>query len=379
MKKVQSYILILLFLILIFGCSIATLFHRDREFSDTENRSLAQMPVVTLDTVLDGSFESDYEEYLTDQFFARDDWLSLKTDVERVTGHTMSNDIFFADDGYLIEAHTGTFTSEQAQQNISLLANFAGEYLDQFGNFHMTVMIIPNAVDILREKLPAFASPFDEEDYLLEVKDALPEDVWFDAGSVLREHSGEEIYYRTDHHWKTLGAFYVYQAWAKKEGLPVSDLTDYEIETVTESFEGTVQSKLGIHTVKDTIEVFHDPDAPSVLVKKDESGEFSDTLYDESALQTKNQYEYFLGGNTALVKIATNAQTGRRILIVKDSYANCFIPFLLSDFDEIDALDIRYYDQPLHELIEKEGYTDLLFLYNASGFAEDTSLAKLLN
>ncbi len=378
MSKVQSISTTIVFVALIFGFCVATLFHQDIEYSETENRTLAQMPEVSFSSLTDGSFESDYEEYLSDQFFLRDNWISLKTLSERVVGRTESKDIFFADDDYLIEAHTGTFTSDLAKQNISTLKEFSDQYVDTFGRNHMTVMVIPNAVDILRDKLPAFASPYDEELYLAQIKDALPEGIVFDASSVLQAHSGEELYYRTDHHWTTLAAFYVYQAWAKEMGLTVPESSNYEIEAVTGSFEGTVQSKLGIHTVTDTIEEYLDPNLSAYTVEKDNSGVFLDTVYDESALDTKNKYDYFLGGNNALISISTQADSGRRILVIKDSYAHCFAPFLLSEFEEIDLLDIRYYNQELSALIEEGQYTDLLFLYNASGFAEDVTLGKLL-
>ncbi len=378
MKKIQAWSSIVLFIILIFGISIVTLLHKDTEYSETENRTLAQMPQVHLSSVLDGSFESDYEDYLTDQFILRDEWIALKTNVERFTLHTEINDVFFAEDDYLIEGHTGTFTTELAASNLSVLAQFCRKYLPQFGEEHMTIMIVPNAVDILRDKLPAFASPYDEEIYLENIKEALPDGIWFDVRAVLQKHQEEDLFYRTDHHWKTLAAFYVYQAWAGEEGFPVPEESSYEIETVTDSFEGTVQAKLGIHTVMDTIERYLDPAAPAYTVEKDDNGEILDTLYDEDALDTKSKYDYFFGGNNALTRIETEAGTGRRILVIKDSYAHCFVPFLLSEFDEIDALDIRYYNQLVSDLIENGEYTDLLFLYNASGFAEDTSLRRLL-
>ncbi|MCD8397137.1 MAG: hypothetical protein LUD12_08155 [Lachnospiraceae bacterium] len=383
MNKTQSWNIITLFGILIFGFAIATLIAPDTEYSETENRTLAQMPEISLDALLDGSFEADYEDYLTDQFVLRDNWIALKTGTERVMGRTQSNDIYFADDDYLIEAHTGTFTSEQAATNIQLLAQFVEKYSGQFADGHMTVMIVPNAVDILRELLPAFAAPYDEGEYLENVQEAVSEaadteTVWFDARQVLQEHSDEEIYYRTDHHWKTLGAFYVYQAWAEAQGYAVPSADAYQVTVVTEEFEGTIQSKLGIHTVTDSIELYLDPEDPYYTVEKDGSGEISYSIYDYSALDTKSKYDIFFGGNNALTQITTRAGTGRKILVIKDSYAHCFVPFLLSEFDEIDVLDIRYYNQELSALISDGGYTDVLFLYNASGFAEDTSLAKLL-
>lgn len=239
-------------------------------------------------------------------------------------------------------------------------------------------MVIPNAVDILSDKLPPFASPYDEEQYLKELEAVLPEGMWFDAAAVLREHKEEEIYYRTDHHWTTLAAFYTYQAWAGQQGGVVPSQDDYEIETVTDSFEGTIQSKLGIRTEQDSIELYQHKEDIFYTVEKNGNPEITYSLYDYPSLRTKSKYNVFFGGNHALVKIATRQNTGKRILVVKDSYAHCFVPFLLDGYDQIDMLDIRYYNQKLSELIAEGEYTDFLFLYNASGFAEDTGISRLI-
>ncbi len=377
MGRHQAWNTITLFCILIFGFALATVIKPQTEHSETENRDLATRPPLRLATVLNGEFESDYETYLTDQFVGRDGWIRLKTMVERLTLQSESKDIYFADDDYLIEKHTGVFDSDMAGLNIRVLQQFAQKYAPQFGAEHMTFMVVPNAVDILRDKLPALASPYDEEDYLSQIAAALPEDTWFDAGEVLRGHSQEEIYYRTDHHWKTLAAFYVYQAWAQRQGYAVPEADDFEIETVTDSFEGTIQSKLEIHTRPDSIELYHYPDDPFYTVQKNNEDEITYSIYDYTALTTKNKYNIFFGGNHALVRIGTRAGSGRRILVIKDSYAHCFVPFLLPEFDEIDVLDIRYYNQRLSDLIAQGAYTDLLFLYNAAGFAEDTGVSRL--
>lgn len=378
MNRRQSWNIVTMFCIMIFGFAIATVLNPKSEFSETENRTLAQMPDVSLRAIFSGDFENDYEEYLTDQFVGRDAWIGLKTKVERLLRKTESNDIYFADDDYLIEKHTGVFTADTARKNIQLLQQFADKYADQFGVEHLTVMVVPNAVDILRDKLPAYASPYDEEEYLDQIEAVMPGGVWFDASDVLQAHAQEEIYYRTDHHWKTLGAFYVYQEWAREQGYRVPQPEDYEVETVTDSFQGTIQSKIGVTARADTIELYHPVKDLFYTVCKNDSEEVEYSIYDRMALDTKSKYDVFFGGNYAMVKIGTRANTGRRLLMIKDSYAHCFAPFLLEEFDSIDMLDIRYYNQKLSELIEDGKYTDVLFLYNAAGFAEDSSISRLL-
>lgn len=377
MNKLQSWNIITLFCILIFGFTLATMIKPDTEYSETENRTLAQMPDASVETVFNGTFESDYETYLTDQFVARDGWIGMKTAVERMMLRRESKDIYFAKDDYLIEKHTGSFTSELAERNIQTLAGFVSQYEEQFGKEHMSVMLIPNAVEILSDKLPPYAALHSEAEYLLQVQQALPENIWFEAGTVLQEHDKEALYYRTDHHWTTLAAFYVYQAWAKEQGFEVPVEEDYTIETATTEFAGTIQSKLGIDTQMDTIQLYYPVEDIFYEVRKNDAEEPEYSMYDYNALNTKSKYDIFFGGNYAKTAIRTRQANGRKLLVIKDSYAHCFVPFLIRDYEEITMLDIRYYNQKVSELIASEGYTDLLFLYNASGFAEDTAIARL--
>ena len=112
----------------------------------------------------------------------------MKTTAERLTFRQEANDIYFAADDYLIEKHTGAFETEQAQTNITYLAAFMEKMSETYDSAHLTAMVVPNAVDILRDKLPPFASPYDEETYLDQIKAALPQGVWFDTSGVLEQH-----------------------------------------------------------------------------------------------------------------------------------------------------------------------------------------------
>ncbi|MDO4283338.1 MAG: DHHW family protein [Clostridia bacterium] len=377
--KWQSYITILIFCILIFCFTLATIIVPSKEFSETENRYLAQRPKLELESIINGKFENDYEEYLTDQFVLRDSLVGLKTTTQKMLFKREIKDIYFADDDYLIERHTESFNSDIAQRNIRVLSQFAKKYQEQFGTEHISIMIIPNAVDILKDKLPPFASSYNEEEYLKQIAKSLPENVWFDTAKILQGHNNEELYYRTDHHWKTLSAFYVYQEWAKMQGYNVPEITDYEIKTVTSNFEGTIQSKLGIKTTTDTMELFLPKEKIGYTIYNEISKETSNSLYDYSKLDTKDKYAIYFSGNQPFIRINTEVGNGRKILVIKDSYANCFVPFMIGEFQEIDVVDIRYTNQKLSELMKAEEYTDLLVLYNTSGFAEDISITKLTN
>lgn len=373
----QSHLNVMIFCLLIGSFTAVSLIKPPAEFSETENRVLAQMPSPTIQTIRSGEFEKDYEEYLNDQFFLRDDWIGLKTSVERLLLRRESKDIYFAEDGYLIEKHTGAFSSDTAARNARLLADFVRQYQESFEDGRLFVMLIPTAADILRDRLPPFAPPSGQRAYLELLADTLPAGVWFDAAAVLRQHSREELYYRTDHHWKTLAAFYVYQAWWKTQGNPMPTQEDYDIVTAADDFEGTIQSKLGIKTDHDTIQLFLPKHPVSYIVQKDRSEELLSDLYDYQALNTKDKYAVYFGGNYGFLKISTESDNGRKLLVIKDSYASCFLPFLIGEFQEIDVVDLRYTSQRLSHLIAENSYTDLLVLYNAAGFAEDISISRL--
>ena len=376
----QSVNIAAVFLLLIFGFAIATVLKPSNERSETENRLLEQKPDLTWNALISGKFSEDYEAYLSDQFVVRDGWISLKTAFERAALRQEAEDVYFARDNYLIEKHTGVFTAETAERNIQTLSAFFTNLSKSMDPGHLTAMVVPNAVDILRDKLPPFADPYDEEIYLQKIAGALPEGVWFDSSSVLRQHSGEEIYYRTDHHWKTLSAYYTFEAWAGEKGLAGDSAFSFRPVTVTDSFEGTIASRLGIVGRADSIERF-DPEIPfDYYLIYNQSDDIRNTVYQDSFLERKDKYAYFYGGNFGLIQAKMpEHETGRKLLVIKDSYAHCFVPFTYALFDQVDMLDTRYYNASISALIGQENYTDVLFLFNAAGFAEETSLARLMS
>lgn len=377
--KKQNIATIVFFLILIFGTTIWTLISPKKEFSERENRALAVLPALSVERCFSGKFEKDYETYLTDQFPWRDGWIGMKTAIEKASFKTETKDIYFAKEDYLIEAHSRSFRSPQANANIGYLKSFMETCVEKYGKDHATAMVVPNAVDILKDLLPKHAKPYDEEVYLKSIADAMPQGTWFDSGSVLREHMDIQLYYRTDHHWTTEAAYYVYAAWAKEKGLSPLALSDYTKETVAEDFYGTIDAKVGGKNKSDAIHVYKTKKKAKYQVTYVAKNETADDIYQYDYLNTRDKYSIYFGGNQSLVEVKTNSKSKRKLLVVQDSYAHCFIPFTLHDFSEVDFVDLRYYNESLKEYMEKGDYTDVLFLYNAAGFAEDSSLIKLGN
>lgn len=403
MKKTTAWIPIAVFVTLIFGGLIWGTVKEDQAYSDTENRYLASRPEFTWSSLLDGSFTKEYESYITDQFPERDRWIGLKTRTELALGKVETKGVWLAKDGYLIVDYPASdFQSEQAGKNKEALAKALAYYADVLGESHVRVLLIPTASQILTDKLPKNCLRYDQSAYVRQVKEAVRkqtgiEALFVDAESVLTAHGEEYIFYRTDHHWTTLGAYYVYQAWAQSVG--ITPVGDSELTVVSENFLGTTYSKLHTAEQADTISVF-DTDTPVTLIHN--LTEETEGFYDWSALAKRDQYAVFLGGNDGLLEIRresgakeetagspadrladgpaggkTEDEQESVLLVVKDSFANCFIPYAAEHYDRILVADLRYLNMSLKALTEQYGVTDLLVLYNVQAFATDISVFKI--
>ena len=201
-----------------------------------------------------------------------------------------------------------------------------------------------------------------------------------DTYTTLLEHNKEDLFYRTDHHWTTLGAFYSYQRLGDFMNFTPKDSDDYDIELVSNSFNGALASKSGYDTKqKDKVRVYIPKDEnDKVVVNYEEEQKKTATLYESDKLDEKDKYQVFLGGNHPIVKIDTSSTSGKTLLIFKDSYANSFTPFLLKDYKTITIVDYRYFSGNLQSIVESNNITDVLVLYEMSNFMKDKNLVKMM-
>lgn len=373
--KIRNRITIICFLILIFGLSVCSLLKGDKDFSDNENRVLSQKPDFDIKAVLNGAYEEDYEEYLSDQFILRDQWIGLKTYTEMAMMKKEINGIYFGKDNYLIPAHTTEeYYTEQALDNYGDVKEFVERYQDIMD---IKLLLVPSSQEILKEKLPAYVDTAGETQVISHIYSDIDKKNVVNVVDTLKNHSEEYIYYRTDHHWTTLGAYYAYVEYLNSIGISAQQQGDYQIEKAADDFYGTSAAKVNIRTMADTICLYRMSLTEPVWIRYNESEDIRDSMYDESALETRDKYSVFLGGNNALLEMRLNETNGNRLLIIKDSYAHSFIPFLANHFDEIDVVDLRYYRQSIEQLIRERDYTHVLILYSLSNLAADTSLYKL--
>ena len=366
----QGAFLAIFLLLCLFAFVIANVLTRDREYSSAENRKLAQLPKFSVSALLDGSYFAAWEDYLADQFVGRDTWITIDLQASRLLGAKEAGGVYLCADDFLMEAPA---TPEEAAVTRSLDAINA--FAARHGDLKISMTVVPNAACVLAEKLPDNAPVRDQRQDIGEIAARLQGVHFLDVTDALSQHKDEPIYYRTDHHWTSLGAYYAFSDMAA--GLGIAQLTEeYDIYPVTDRFEGTLASKSGCHAVTDVIELYVPKTDIEYYVTVD--GERTATMYDREKLKEKDQYAVFLGGNDARVDITTTAETGKTLLIFKDSYANCFLQFLLPHYDRIILLDARYYYGDADSVISREGVTDVLFLYNANTFLTDRVLADVL-
>jgi len=234
------------------------------------------------------------------------------------------------------------------------------------------VMLVPTADNILSEKLPDFAPYYDDRILINRVAEEIGEGHMINVYDTLKEHEDEAIYYRTDHHWTSLGAMYAYEIWADGRIVYPIKYRPEDMVTVAEDFQGTLQSKLNMPVEGDEIKVFAQIEERPVSITYDYMKE-TNSFYEESYLDKKNKYGYFLDDNHGLVEIETNINNGKELFIIKDSYANTFIPLIAHHYSKVYVLDLRYFNGPLFPFIEQydKGKMEVLVLYNCAHFVSD--------
>lgn len=366
----QGAFLAIFLLLCLLAFALVNALARDREYSPAENRKLAQLPKFSLSALTDGSYFAAWEDYLADQFVGRDTWITLNLQASRLLGAKEAGGVYLCADDYLMEPPAAP-DEEALKRNLDAINAFAARH----ENLQLCMSVVPNAACVMAEKLPANAPVRDQRQDIQDIAARVQGVSFLNVTDALTQHADEAIYYRTDHHWTSLGAYYAFSDMAAGLGIEQPS-EEYDVFPVTDSFEGTLASKSGCHAVTDVIELYVPKTDIEYYVTVD--GERTATMYDREKLEEKDQYAVFLGGNDARVDITTTAETGRTLLIFKDSYANCFLQFLLPYYDRIILLDARYYYGDADSVISREGVTDVLFLYNANTFLTDRVLADVL-
>ena len=379
--KKSSHIIEIVSCIIFFGFfiifALITIFKPKETFSELENKSLERKPKLSAKTWFDRTYTDKLEKYVADHFSGRVGWLELKSGIETAVGKKEISGIYVLKDR-LIEKISEPDYSD-VDKSITAINEFSKE-----NDIPVYTMLVPTSAEFYKDELSYFYPELDQRSFIDYVYSGLDDDITkIDVYDVLNSHKNEYIYYRTDHHWTSLGAYYAYAAAGGKMSYVPHELSYYDVEHASDSFKGTFYSKTLNTSVKgDTMDYYHDPDGDKPMTVEvtqvfGSDPEVSDSIYYRNYLDVKDKYASFLGTNAPIVTIRTGNEGGK-LLIIKDSYAHCYSQFLTDHYSEITLIDMRYIQISYKKIIDVSNYDEALVLYNVSSFAGDTDLKKLL-
>jgi len=369
-NKIRKVITILL-CVGILSLSIWLLLSPKKNFSENENRYLTKFPVLSAKNLLDGTYTESLSDWLADHFPQRDFFVGLKSQTEILSGRKEIDHIYVAKEDYLIEQYA---QPQNTQRIIDTLTRFY-EKVSQ-AEVNINLMLVPTAVTIHKDLLPQNAPASNQLETAQSIYTAteIPK---IDCTDFLFTGVSEgQLYYRTDHHWTTLGAYYGYLAFCAAKNLQPVSLTSLQKQTVTEDFAGTLYSKVNDYNhKKDSITVYTNPE-DHLTVTYTDTGEVSDSLYNFDYLTEKDKYSLFLNNIHSLIEIENQTSSSEDVLmLIKDSYANSIVPFLAHHYRKIYVFDTRYYkDGPSSFLSEHKEINDILLLYNMNTLDTDSGI-----
>ena len=374
------YPVLILFSVFFVGVFVLDCLTPDREISELENTTLTQRPAITAQILTAkglNSFFSSYTQYTKDQIPGRDGWISLQSFVETALFQKIqSGGVLLGSEGQMFNRTFGLVSSEEKTfpRNVAAVTSLSARYPGK-----VYAMVVPAASVIYPERVPAAAPILDETVYLNQIQTAVEESggTFVSVEQTLADHKDEYIYYRTDHHWTTLGAYYAYSQLCDLLGLTPFDLDSHQAVEIPD-FYGTFYSRARTWNAQPDTLTYYDLDNPMTIYTVTGAGmpDAGETtgLYDLAKLGVYDKYAVFLHGNNGLSRVEGDGEG--RILVIKDSYANSLVPFLTANYAEIDVVDLRNYNYGLDTLIADNDYDQILVLYSFDSFKSDPYLYR---
>ena len=377
LKELKQYRLLVLFFLFIFCFMIADGLWPKRAESDLERRDLAQFPKFSFSSLVKNEWTAKYGEYTKDQVIGRDSWLKAQSLCESLLfrKEEIGGAMIGKNDALFTKMFALTPTEEKLlQKNTTLVQQFIEKFPGQ-----VTFLLAPSSSVINAEELPANTPMLDENARLDTIFSTVGEANSLDLREPFTAAKDDvQLYYDTDHHWTIYGAYLAYQQFCQMRGLTPMEVSESDYTTVP-GFYGTTYSKaLYWKSKPDTIAYLDLPNAMTVWNVSptfELTENFTATMYDKSKLETGDKYAMFLYGNNGYSTIEGDGEGS--ILVVKDSYANSFIPYLTANYARIGVIDPRGFGLSVADFAQQEGYDEVLLLFNFQSFKESTFLSCL--
>jgi hypothetical protein len=388
--------------------------------SMTEKRVLKAMPAFSWAALFEGSYTRGFEDYFADTFSFRERLVGLSSEIAGLSGLSPDGGVKIMpvkgdtvagavqDKASVVSAAAQPSNGESPIRDMLVLDDaamgiynfypernrFYADTIRDFGNemgnaAKVYCMLVPGRFEFIKDKKYRDLGSSEKEaiDYIYgRLADGSVATV--DAYKPLSRHADEYVYFRTDHHWTALGAYYAYAEFMKETDKAPVPLGRYDKAEVRGFLGSTYNSTLDrrLRDNPDTV-IYYKPiesytfnygaNPYSKLIR----GQLTDLGHSDD----DNKYMIFMGGDHAFSKITTDTHNGRKIIIIKDSYGNAFIPFLISHYEEIHVIDPRFgteLNSRLYEYIKENGIQEVLFLnyINAASLSSFTeSIIKLIH
>ena len=368
-----------LFVAFIFAMAIWFVVNPKADYSSSEKRYLQQFPETSVDTVLSGEFSEKFETYFADHFPQRNMWVGLNSYYNLGIGLNGRNGVYNSADGYLINVPVDK--ENYVRKNIRVLA----EFKEKIGDVPMTVMLAPSTGYVVSDKLPLIHDSYNDDTYFAETAKTLGESGvnFVDLRETFKQKyaEGVQLYYRTDHHWTTDGAYEGYVKLCEKLGVQPADKDSFA-KTAYGGFYGTTYSTSGYWLTKpDSITVYDNQENTdkNITVKISEDGKDNHygSMFFYNHIDEDDKYPVFLDGNHALTEIQNKNAKNGTIVVIKDSFSHSLAPFLAENYSKVVLVDLRYYKQSVSDLIKKENPEQVVALYGIDNLATDTDIVWL--
>lgn len=348
--------------------TIVSLISGDKEFSELENRKLKTNVKFTIKNFLDGSFQEDYESYINDQFPLRDNWISLKSMNEYILGKIENNGIIYGNDEELFEKFD-SLDEEKLKNNVGAINNFAETYYDK-----VSLMIIPSSYEIYKENLPMGSPIILQEELINKIYNFSTFSNNIDVMKELLDNKNSYIYYKTDHHWTTYGAYLAYCKFIDSINGNKVNLENFK-EVELPNFYGTYYSKAKPFNIEPDIMTYYDFNNLTMEIVGDK---IYDSIYDYSKETLRDKYSLFLYGNNPLTIIKNkDIKNNKKILVIKDSFGNSLVPFLTQNYEEVHVIDLRHFSSKLSSYLQENDFEDILIVYNFINLATDNNVLRI--
>jgi len=409
--KLQTKLNLILFLVVIFGLAIVNLLRpHSEESSNLEQRELMQLPEFTTERFFDGQYTRDFDNYFADNFAYRSTLVQVGSSMKDLKGFPDENGVsIIVQGGDNMAGNTPDEPGEGQGEDSSVANVNSSKYLLLKDRAFIAFKYSAAAAETYAKTLNRFAAEVgpkvrvysllaptsveftdnkniqqlteSQKDAFAKVNEQLDPSIGrVDAYGGLEEHRDEYVFFRTDHHWSALGAYYAYEKFMETVGekpVPLSKYKKSEIPNfLGTAYKQTLSDKLKSHP--DTIAYYTPFTKYKYTMHTSATKSAEKKVVDPNfAKYSSTFYAVFLGGDYPWGEIETENKNGKRIVVIKDSYANAFVPFLLPHFEKVYYLDPRHYEGNLLDFIQEQKITDVLFLNNST-VVKNTGLSQTI-